>query len=180
MQTVIEQDISRSSAAVDDAALWYALRTTARHEKRVHERLAGAGVEAFLPLCERLSRWKDRRKKVETPLFPGYCFARFARTHRLLVVRTFGVVGIVGMSGSPVPVDEGEIAALMKLVQSRLPYDPCPGLRPGMAVEVVRGPLLGVRGILMRRDTTYRLVIAINLIRQGAVVQIDAEDVRAL
>jgi len=159
---------------------WFALRTSPRHEKRVHERLAGVGVEAFLPLCERLSRWKDRRKKIETPLFPGYCFARFDREERPRIVKTAGVVSIVGTAGVPSPVDEIEIASLKKLVESRLPYDPCPGLRPGMAVEVVRGPLTGVRGVLMRRDTTYRLVIAVNLIRQGAVVQIDAEDVRAV
>lgn len=170
-------------AAARDAgglAHWFALRTAPRHEKRVHERLCGQGVESFLPLCERLSQWKDRRKRIAVPLFPGYCFARFARAERLTVVKTLGVAGIVGPGGAPEPVDEREIASLKRLVESRLPYAPCLGLRPGMAVEVIRGPLTGVRGVLIRTGERYRLVISVNVIRQGAAVEIDAADVAAV
>ena len=158
---------------------WFALRTAPRHEKRVHERLSGQ-VESFLPLCERLSQWKDRRKRITVPLFPGYCFARFALTERLIVVKTFGIAGIVGANGTPEPVDECEILSLKKLVESRLPYGSVLGLRPGMEVEVIRGPLTGVRGVLIRTDARYRLVIAVNVIRHGAAVEIDAADVAAV
>ena len=34
-------------------------------------------IEVFLPTVTRWSRWKDRKKKIDWPLFPGYCFARF-------------------------------------------------------------------------------------------------------
>lgn len=156
---------------------WFALRTSPRHEKRVHERLIGHGLESFLPLCERVSQWKDRRKRIEAPLFPGYCFARLRRQDRLAVVKTPGVAGIVGAGGAPEPVAESEIMSLKKLVESRLPYDPCLTLRPGMEVEVIRGPLIGVRGILVRHETRYRLVIAVDVIRQGAAVEIDASEV---
>ncbi len=39
--------------------------------------LAARGLEPFLPLWTGWSHWKDRRKQIATPLFPGYCFARF-------------------------------------------------------------------------------------------------------
>ncbi|MCZ6550598.1 MAG: hypothetical protein O6926_04265, partial [candidate division NC10 bacterium] len=57
---------------------WYALYTRPRHEKAVAEHLARRQLEAFLPLREVLSRWKDRRKLVQLPLFPGYIFVRTA------------------------------------------------------------------------------------------------------
>ncbi|MGH7430802.1 MAG: transcription termination/antitermination NusG family protein, partial [Candidatus Methylomirabilales bacterium] len=41
---------------------WYALYTRPRHEKVVTEQLAKREMEAFLPVREVLSRWKDRRK----------------------------------------------------------------------------------------------------------------------
>jgi hypothetical protein len=69
------------------------------------------------------------------------------------------------------------VESLETLVQSRLVYDPYPRLAEGMAVEVVRGPLTGVRGILLRRERRCRLVIAVDVIRQGAAVAIDAADV---
>ena len=53
---------------------WYAIHVKSRHEFKVLDRLTGTGVEAFLPIVERLSKWKDRKKLVAFPLFPGYMF----------------------------------------------------------------------------------------------------------
>ncbi len=159
-------------------AQWFAVRTRSRHEKRVREQLEGCpGVEVFLPLWERWSRWKDRNKKVQFPLFPGYCFARFPYADRLRVLKTFGVVDLVGMKGQPEPIPQTEIDAVRTLVESALRYDPHPYLTQGMEVEVVRGPLMGVRGRLERKDRSARLVLSVTLIRQSVTVEIDAADV---
>lgn len=156
---------------------WYAVRTRSRHEKVVRDQLAAKSLEPFLPLWTRWSRWKDRRKQIATPLFPGYCFARFQLAEKLLVLKTPGVVGIVGVNGIIEPVSPEEIEAVRTLVNGPLRYDPCPFLEEGMEVEVVRGPLMGVRGRLLRKDRGARLVIAVTLIRQAASVEIDASDV---
>lgn len=159
---------------------WYAIRTRSRHEKRVHEQLVGRGIEPFLPLVTRISRWKDRRKKIQIPLFSGYCFARFDLSQRLQVLKAVGVVGIVGINGYAEPLPEGEIEAIQRLVASPFRYDPYPYLKEGMWVEVIRGPLMGVKGILVRKEPRDRLVLSVNLIRQAASVAIDAADVTPL
>ena len=158
-------------------AHWYAVRTRSRHEKVVRDHLPGRGAEPFLPLWMRWSRWKDRRKQIATPLFPGYCFARFEPAQKLQVLRTPGVVEIVGINGTIEPIPSSEIEAIQTLVNGPLRYDPCPFLEEGMEVEVVRGPLMGVRGRLLRKDRMARLVISVSLIRQAASVEIDAADV---
>ena len=157
---------------------WYALRTRSRHEKLVHQQLASRGVEAFLPLVDRRRRWKDRWKTVGFPLFPGYCFARFRYQERLPVVTAIGVVQILGVNGRVLPVPDHEIEAVRQLITSTLPLDPHPYLREGMEVEVVRGPLTGVRGNLVRKGKHARLVVAISVIQQAASVELDAADVR--
>lgn len=157
---------------------WYAVRTRSRHEKRVHEALRGRGLEAFLPLWTRLSRWSDRNQKVELPLFPGYCFVRLELENRLLALTVPGVANLVGFAAGPAAIPPPEIDAVKVLVAGPLRYDPHPFLTEGMEVEVVRGPLAGVRGHLIRKDRTARLVIAIHLIRQAAAVEIDAADVQ--
>jgi transcription antitermination factor NusG len=156
---------------------WYALRTRSRHEKLVRDQLAAQGVEPFLPLIERARQWKDRRKLVAFPLFPGYCFARFPVSLRVVVLSTTGVVQVLGNRDGPVPVPDAEIEAVRRLVTSTLPYDPHPYLREGMQVEVIRGPLAGVRGILLRKGTRARLVMGVTLIHQAASVELDALDV---
>ena len=52
------------------------------------------------------------------------------------------------------------------------------GLREGMSVEVVSGPLRGVVGRLVRKGAHARLVLAVDLIGQAVSVEIDAADVR--
>lgn len=156
---------------------WYALHTRSRHEKQVRDRLVAQGVEPLLPTVVRLSQWKDRKKKIEVPLFSGYCFATFTLQDRLTVLKVPGVVQIVGGAEGPEPIPEEEIQALKRLMDSSLRYDAYPYLREGMVVEVARGPLEGIRGILLRKTKPYRLVISVHLIQQAAAVEIDASDV---
>src|SRR5262245_395029 len=156
---------------------WYAIRTRSRHEKLVDQQLASRDIEVFLPLVTRRQRWADRWKHVSFPLFPGYCFARFPYERRPLVLNAVGFVQILGVNGSPTPVPDWEVEAVRKLVTSTLPLDPHPYLKEGMQVEVVRGPLQGVRGTLLRKGRHARFVIAIHLIQQAASVEMDADDV---
>ncbi len=74
------------------------------------------------------------------PLFSGYCFVRFASDQKLPVLKTVGVVDIVGGT-RPEPIPDEEITAIQTLIRSVLPYDPHPYLQEGMRVEVIRGPL---------------------------------------
>jgi transcription termination/antitermination protein NusG len=161
------------------APRWYALRTRSRHEKMVRDQLTNQGIEPLLPTVKRLSQWKDRKKEIDVPLFSGYCFVRFASGQKLPVLKTSGVIDIVG-GQRPEPIPDDEIAALQTLVTSVLPYDPHPYLQEGMPVEVMRGPLQGVRGILLRKEKRHRLVLGVRLIQQAAAVEIDVSDVRPI
>lgn len=156
---------------------WYAVRTRSRHEKQVRDRLVAGGIEQLLPTVRRLSQWKDRKKEIEAPLFSGYCFARFPWAARHSVLTVSGVVEIVGGGPRPEPIPDQEIEAIRTLMSSTLKYDAHPYLHEGMAVEVFRGPLEGVRGILVRKEKRHRLILSIHLIQQAASVEIDASDV---
>lgn len=159
---------------------WYALRTRSRHEKLVRDQLDKQGIEPLLPTVKRLSQWKDRKKEIEVPLFSGYCFVRFSQREKTPVQKVTGVVEIVGSGSRPEPIPEQEIDALRRLMTSVLPYDPHPYLHEGMSVEVVRGPLQGIQGILLRKEKRHRLVLGVRLIQQAAAVEIDVNDVVAV
>ncbi|MBX3328775.1 MAG: UpxY family transcription antiterminator [Nitrospira sp.] len=159
---------------------WYALRTKSRHEKLVRDQLDKQGIEPLLPTVKRLSQWKDRKKEIEVPLFSGYCFVRFSQLEKTPVQKIVGVVEIVGSGTRPEPIPEEEINGLRRLMTSVLPYDSHPYLHEGMKVEVVRGPLQGAHGILLRKEKRHRLVIGVQLIQQAAAVEIDVNDVIAV
>jgi transcription termination/antitermination protein NusG len=166
----------RASAA---AAPWFAIWTRSRHEQVVREQLEKKSITAFLPTITRWSRWKDRKKKIDWPLFPGYCFARFDPADTLPVLKCAGVVRIVSFEGKPAPIPDYELESIRLLIGSELQYDPCPMISEGMMVEVVHGPLKSVIGRLTRKDPhRARLVLAVDLIGKAVSVEVDAADVR--
>ena len=161
-----------------EAGQWFAVWTRSRHEAAVLHQLEQKRIEAFLPTCPRWSRWKDRKKKIEWPLFPGYCFTRIDPAAALSVLSCTGVVSLVSSAGRPLPIPAGEIDAIRTLVASELRYDPCPFIQEGARVEVAWGPLRGVVGRLVRKGARARLVLAVDLIGQAVSVEVDAADVR--
>ena len=162
-----------------DSSPWFAVWTRSRHEQKVREQLERKHVEAFLPTITRWSRWKDRKKKVDWPLFPGYCFARFDPTDTLPILKCTGVVNIISFEGKPAPIPDYELDSIRLLIDSELQYDPCPLIHEGNMVEVVHGPLRGVVGRLMRKDAKRAsLVLSVDLIGQAVTVEVDAADVK--
>lgn len=158
---------------------WFAIWTRSRHEQVVHDQLVEKNIEAFLPTITRVSRWKDRQKRIKWPLFPGYCFARFDPENSLAVLKCAGVANIVSFEGKPAAIPEREIESVRLLVNSELQYDPCPLIKEGTLVEVVGGPLRGVVGRLVRKDPGHaRLVLSVDLIGQAVSVHVDVSDVR--
>jgi transcription termination/antitermination protein NusG len=162
----------------DGSAHWFAIWTRSRHEQSVRDQLARKDIEAFLPTVPRWSRWKDRKKKIDWPLFPGYCFAHFNPTEKLPVLECVGVANIIAFDGRLAQIPEHEIAALRQVVESDLAYDPCPLIHEGDKVEVTHGPLTGVIGRLVRKGAHARLVLSVDLIGQAVSVDVDAADVR--
>jgi transcription antitermination factor NusG len=158
---------------------WFAVWTRSRHEASVRDQLLKRGVEAFLPTLPKWSRWKDRRKRIDWPLFQGYCFARIRREDASMVRTCPGAAAIVGFDGQVTSIPDAEIDAIRTLVSSDLQYDPCPLIAEGSVVEVISGPLQGVVGKLVRKNARARLVLAVDLIGQGVSVEVDAADVRA-
>jgi len=159
---------------------WYAAYTCANHEKRVAEQLIERAVEHFLPQYESVRRWKDRRVKLQLPLFPGYVFVRLELRNQIRVLQIPSVVRLVGFNGHPAVLPDTEVEALRNGLDARLRAEPHPFLTVGRRVRVKRGPLTGSEGVLVRRKGAFRLVLSLNLISCSAAVEIDAEDVERI
>jgi len=156
---------------------WFAIWTRCRHEALVARELCGRGVEVFLPTVSRWSVWKDRKRKIHWPLFPGYCFARFNPAAKLPILNCTGVAGIVSVCGNPAAIADNEIDSIRRVVASNLEYEASPDIAAGTRVEIVRGPLRGVVGRLSRIGSRTSLLVTVELISRAVSVQIEASDV---
>ena len=162
------------------AERWYAVQTRSRFEKVVRADFAGRGIEHYLATFEDVHQWKDRKKVVELPLFSGYIFVRLEDTEaaRLQVLRTNGVVRILGSSGVIEPIPDREIDAIRQLLSSGKRCYSHPFIREGAWVRVRRGPLAGIEGRLVRVKNQTRLVLSVELLSQSVATEVDAWDVQ--
>jgi len=180
-----KQGLDLNKQSGDDTLVkpkWYALWTRSRFEKKLLSELSDRDIEVFLPMREVLSRWKDRRKKVWLPLFPGYIFVNHVNTpeNRFRILNIPGAVRFVGQEGRAEPVPEEQIEYVRKFLESSIAVDPYPYMHIGSRVEVIAGPLKGIQGILVEKRGKFRFVVQVDLIRQAVSVEINASDVRAL
>ena len=159
---------------------WYAIHVRSRHEFQIFDRLKLKGIEAFLPTVEKLRNWKDRKKLVTFPLFPGYLFVRITNDARnmLEVLKIRGVVNMIcTLPHAPAPIPDEQIATLKKLIENREALDPYPYLSEGQNVRITKGPLAGIEGILVEKLDKHLLVLSVDVLRQGVALTINAADV---
>lgn len=165
------------AAAPESVLPWWALYTRHQHEKTIAEMLSAKGLEVFLPLYESVRRWKDRRKVLTLPLFPGYVFVRGNQERRLQIVSTPGIHMILTQGENITAIPEDEIDAIRRTLEGNFRVEPHPFLRCGERVRVKNGSLEGVEGILVRWKGSARLVLSVDMLAQAVAVEIDMENV---
>jgi transcription antitermination factor NusG len=164
----------------DDYSRWYAVYTYPRHEKTVAEQLELKSVEAFLPTFVTENRWKDRRVRIQNPVFPGYVFTRINLSERNKVLAVTGVVRMLSFNGKPAPIDDSEIEAVKFCLERGATLEPHPFFEVGERVRVRSGMLEGLEGLVSRCKNERRLIIPISLINQSVAVEVDASLLEAL
>ena len=156
---------------------WYAVYTTARHEKAVAGHFVQRNIESFLPLYRTMRLWKNGCKMtLQLPLFPCYVFVRISRNERVRVLDVPGVLSLVGSASEPVPLPESEIEALRVAIPT-IACEPHPYLVVGERARIKAGPLAGMEGVLLRKKNGLRVVLSLDLIAQSVAVEVDANDV---
>jgi len=119
---------------------------------------------------------------VALPLFSCYAFVRISLVPELWnkVTKTSGVLGFVGARREAIPIPEGQIESIRKLVGSSAPYTVCPFLKVGQRVRIRGGALDSIEGILIARNGDRTLVISVEPIQRSIAVRIDDYRVEAI
>ena len=171
--------VSSTPTIAPSDAKWYALLTRARNERVVANRLQERGIEAFLPAITEIHKWKDRKKRVEVPLFSCYVFLKTILTaeqqHR--VCNLDGVFGMVGARGEALSIPDEQIEAVRFVVAQQLCMSAHPFLKLGQRVRIRGGAMDGVEGILQARNGERTLIISIDAIQRSLAVRVEGYQV---
>ncbi|OAV44290.1 UpxY family transcription antiterminator [Lewinella sp. 4G2] len=144
---------------------WFAVRTSSRHEKRAVQELRKAGIEAYIPLREKVVQYASKTVSRELPLLTGYVFVRIVLAEELTVRKAHYTAGFVTLGRDRRRVLDEEIEVLKKLSTDRqldwVEVEEAFAFKPGTPVEIISGPLAGVRGTYQDKKSKKRFIISL-------------------
>jgi len=149
----------------------------------VEERLRLKGLEVFLPRLTVVRRWRDRKKTLQIPLFPGYLFVHDVMETPAYydIIKLPGVVRILGNNRRLQAVPPETIESIKLTVASDRPHYPYRYLLKGKWVRVVEGPLAGVVGIIREhKEQKRKVVVKVELFRRALAVELENEAVELI
>jgi transcription antitermination factor NusG len=91
------------------------------------------------------------------------------------VLEVPGVLSLVGFGRTLAPLSDCEIEALRSCIGQRK-IEPHPYLVIGERVRIKAGPMTGMEGVLVRKKSNFRVVLALDVIMQCVAVEVDAAD----
>jgi transcription antitermination factor NusG len=153
---------------------WYVIYTRPHHEKRLNDAVTRLWVETYLPLNKTFRTWSDRKKMIETPLFPNYLFVRASCREYVKILEHQSVIGFVKNHGEPSVVPDLVLSSIKKVVEEKMEYT-IASVNPskGSFVDIISGPLTGFSGEIVESSGSSYLIIELKQINQSFLVKID-------
>ena len=156
---------------------WLVAYTKPRHEKKSAEVLKSFGIDVFLPLQKQLRTWSDRKKWVESPLFPGYIFINISEKEHLTVLNSFGIVRFIYFNQKPAVVKDDVIVSIQKLIcsdiNSLIEINNEEELIMGEEIKINNGPFKGIKGKLVKIKGKNKIAVEIECMKKIVLVEID-------
>ncbi|MDY5968828.1 MAG: UpxY family transcription antiterminator [Bacteroidales bacterium] len=161
---------------------WVAVYVEPRAEKQVALRLSNQKIENYLPLVRRLTKWSDRLKMTEKPLFPGYLFAKITKRDVVRVRDTKGAVFIIGWNRQPAVIPENEIAFVRAMLAQEREVEVRNEneLHKGARVRIKAGEFQNLEGTLVSEGDKSKFVLKIAVLNTCFVTTIDKDLLQVL
>ena len=154
---------------------WYAFYTYPNREKAAYNELMKTGHDVFLPVVKTIHRWQNRQQKnISKVLFPGYIFVRTVESEIYNIAQISQIVRCVKCGDRPAVVPERDIRCIQLMLDMGQEVYKTHDFIEGEHVKVVRGPLAGYKGILVKRKGKSRFCLQLNDIGQCACIDIGA------
>ncbi|WP_432714741.1 UpxY family transcription antiterminator [Pedobacter sp.] len=96
---------------------WFVIYTRPRWEKKVNQLLQMQGINSYCPVRTVKSKWADRIKTIELPLFNSYVFVHISPKEELKVRLTLGVLNFVYYMGKPAQIRPSVIDSIKDFLQ---------------------------------------------------------------
>jgi len=161
---------------------WYLIYTRPKHEKKVASSLSEAGIRYFLPSIRQVRSWCDRKKCIDSPLFPSYIFVYPTSVQEYFEgLKTGGALYYVRFGDKAARVNELTIEGI-RLIVSRAEEIEVSSeyFKPGQKMMIQEGPLTGLSCELVQHQGKDKLLVRVNLLQRSLLATLPSGYVQAV
>jgi transcriptional antiterminator RfaH len=153
-------------------AFWWAFYTLSRREKELMRRLLALEIPFYCPLVPKRNRSPSGRVRTSyVPLFTGYVFCRGSNEQRQHALTTNCISRSLPVTNADTLVRD--LQQIQRLISSNTPLTPESRIQTGTLVRIKNGLLKGLEGVVLKRHSGDRLLVAVEFLQQGASVALD-------
>ena len=163
----------RLSSVVDAGAPWWLAHTRSRMEKAFVRDLIYLGIEYFFPLVSRIRYSGGRKRRWLIPLFSGYVFYSGNEQARYQCMCTGRLCQTIQVTDQETLVCE--LRAIEAAMENGFTLAPAKTATVGQRCRVKSGPLKGVEGHTVRIDDRSMILLSVQMLGQGGLVEIEAD-----
>ena len=167
-----EDLLTRENPGTGEDSQWWVVYTRSRQEKELMRALVTLGISFYCPIIAH--RFRSPAGRVRTshlPLFSNYLFMcgdgynRYRALKTNLISKTIEVTNTLELTN--------DLRQIQRLIQLGMPMQLEARLQPGAKVRIKSGPLNGVEGVILKRQGSEYLFVAVNFLQQGATVKLE-------
>jgi transcription antitermination factor NusG len=154
--------------------------TVPRHEKLVATALEQYGIPFYLPLINKVRKYKKGRAVSELPLFSTYIFTHHPGVKKECL---FGITrhlrSMIDVSGSDREQLICDLQSLKTVLDSQRPIEPCDELQLGQKVKIRRGAMKDLEGVIVQKRGSLRFVVNVHFLGRSVQTELDPADLKA-
>lgn len=156
---------------------WFAVYTKPRWEKKVNNKLLDKMVESWCPVQKKESKWSDRKKIIDDPLFKSYVFVHINEDEKLNVLTTNGVVRFVSHLKKPAVIRDEEIELIRSYLLEKgaqISVENLRGFSENNKVIIRKGVFMDMEGTVTK-SVSKKVYVRLESLDQLMIVEFPAE-----
>jgi len=153
---------------------WYLLYLRPNFERKVSDDFNEIKITHFLPTSMIVREWKDRKRMVESPLFPSYIFVQLNDHYQYVkVFESKGVMHYVKCGKDVVKISETTIASLKSVLNTSNQVEVSSGrFKLGQQVLINSGAFTGFTCEVVKHNGNSKVLIRLDILNRNVLVDL--------
>jgi transcriptional antiterminator RfaH len=161
---------------------WYLIYTRPRHEKKVSEYFLETGINYFLPTVKQLRTWCDRKKYIESPLFPSYIFVYIRNMDDFYnALKADGSLYYVKNGSIVSRISESIIDNIRILIDAGASIEVnTEYFKPSQQLMIQDGPFTGMSCEVVEFKGKEKILVRVHLLQRNVLATLPAKYMKAI